>query len=92
MSEIRVKGRINEWGNSIAIRVPKIAVQVLDMKKGDDIEFIIQEEKGMLSVVKPARQRREGKISLKDLIAGYKPEQDHPLHEVADGPRGKEAW
>ena len=92
MGEIRVKGRINEWGNSIAIRVPKIAVQVLDMKKGEDIEFIIQEEKGMLSVVKPERQRREEKISLKDLIAGYKPEQDHPIHEVADGPRGKEVW
>jgi antitoxin component of MazEF toxin-antitoxin module len=95
MGEIRVKGRINEWGNSIAIRIPKIAVQVLDMKKGEDIEFIIQEEKGMLSVVKPTRlrkKRRGGKVSLKDLIAGYKPEQDHPLHEVADGPRGKEVW
>ena len=89
MSEIRVKGRVNEWGNSIAIRIPKIAVQVLDMKKGEDIEFIIQEEKGILSVVKTAHQRKGVKIRLKDLIAGYKPEQDHPLHEVADGPRGK---
>ena len=92
MSEIRVKGRVNAWGNSIAIRVPKIAVQVLDMKKGEDIEFIIQEEKGMLSVVKAMPERREREIRLKDLIAGYEPEQDHPLYEVADGPRGKEAW
>ena len=92
MGEIRVKGRINEWGNSIAIRVPKIAVQVLDMKKGEDIEFIIQEEKGMLSVVMPERRIKEGKISLKNLIASYKPEQDHPLHEVTDGPTGNEVW
>ena len=55
MGEIRIKGRINEWGNSIAIRVPKIAI-------------------------------------LKDLIAGYKPEQDHPLHEVTDEPKGNEVW
>ena len=92
MSEIRVKGRINEWGNSIAIRIPKIAVQVLNMKKGEDIEFIIQEEKSMLSVVKTASKQRGEKIKLKDLIAGYKPEQDHPLHEVTDGPKGKEIW
>ena len=92
MSEIRVKGRVNEWGNSIAIRVPKIAVQILDMKKGEDIEFIIQEEKGMLSVVKAAPEREERKIRLKDLVAGYKPEQDHPLYEVADGPKGEEIW
>ena len=92
MGEIRVKGRINEWGNSIAIRVPKIAVQILDLKKGEDVEFIIHEEKGMLSVVKPERRRRERKISLKNLIAGYKPEQNHLLHEVADGPKGNEVW
>ena len=92
MGEIRMKGRINEWGNSIAIRVPKIAVRILDMKKGEDVEFIIDEEKGMLSVVKSEHRRREGKISLKDLIADYKPEQDHPLHEVTDGPKGNEVW
>ena len=86
---VKIKGRVSAWGNSIAFRVPKLAVELLDLQKGEDIEFLVDPEKGTLSVLK---ERRKEKLNLKELVAQYKPEQDHPLYEIGEGPKGKEVW
>jgi antitoxin component of MazEF toxin-antitoxin module len=92
MGETRIKGRINEWGNSIAIRIPKTAANLLAMKKGEDVDFVIDSEKNSFCVVKTSKRAEREPIDLKELVAQYRPEQDHPLHEVSGAPKGKEYW
>lgn len=31
--------RVAKWGNSLAIRLPAVVVEALDLKEGDDIEL-----------------------------------------------------
>jgi antitoxin component of MazEF toxin-antitoxin module len=92
MSETRIRGRINEWGNSIAIRIPKAAASLLTMKKGEDIDFVIDDEKDSFCVVRAPKEESREPIDLKELVAQYRPEQDHPLYEVSETPKGKEYW
>jgi antitoxin component of MazEF toxin-antitoxin module len=92
MSETRVRGRINEWGNSIAIRIPKAAASLLAMKKGEDVDFVINDEKNSFCVVKTPKAEHREPIDLKELVTQYRPGQDHPLYEVSETPKGGEYW
>jgi len=33
--------QVAKWGNSLAIRLPKVIVDILDLKEGDDIEISV---------------------------------------------------
>jgi antitoxin MazE len=33
--------QVSKWGNSLAIRLPAVVVEALDLKEGDDIEIQI---------------------------------------------------
>ncbi len=33
--------QVSKWGNSLAIRLPAVVVEALDLRDGDDIEVII---------------------------------------------------
>lgn len=33
--------KVAKWGNSLAIRLPKPVVEVLDLKEGDDLSFSV---------------------------------------------------
>jgi antitoxin MazE len=92
MSETRVRGRISEWGNSIAIRIPKAAASLLTMEKGEDVDFVIDDEKNSFCVVKTPKEANRKNLDLKELVAQYRPGQDHPLHEVGETPKGEEHW
>jgi antitoxin MazE len=92
MSETRIRGRVNEWGNSIAIRIPKAVAGLLTMKKGEDIDFVIDDEKDSFCVVKVLKEENRKLIDLKELVAQYRPEQNHPLYEVSGTPKGEEYW
>jgi antitoxin MazE len=37
--------RISKWGNSLAVRLPKVVVDALDLKDGDHIEIRIASER-----------------------------------------------
>lgn len=43
--------RVAKWGNSLAIRLPSIVVEALELKEGDDVE-IRAAGRGELSVAK----------------------------------------
>ena len=43
--------RVSKWGNSLAIRLPSIVVEALELKEGDDVE-IRAAGNGELSVAK----------------------------------------
>ncbi|NJK57401.1 MAG: AbrB/MazE/SpoVT family DNA-binding domain-containing protein, partial [Pleurocapsa sp. SU_5_0] len=37
-----MKSQIGQWGNSLAIRIPKYAVEALDLKPNDAIECTVE--------------------------------------------------
>lgn len=33
--------QVSRWGNSLAVRLPRVVVEALDLKEGDEIEIIV---------------------------------------------------
>ena len=85
----KTKSRINEWGNSIAVRIPKPLADSLNFTKGDEIELFIDEDKKMLCVKKAPESRRP-KVDLMALLEQMTPEDQSPLLEPGGGPKGSE--
>jgi antitoxin MazE len=77
--------RVQKWGNSLALRIPKPFAEDADVREGTVLRLSVK--RGHL-IAAPVRAR---KIRLKDLLAGITREN---LHDEADwGPRlGKEIW
>ena len=76
---------IQQWGNSLALRIPKAFAQQANVKKGSRIKLTV--EKNRL-VMEPVEKR---KITLKELLAGVTPENIHPETDWGK-PMGKEIW
>jgi antitoxin MazE len=80
-----MRARIQKWGNSLALRVPKGVAELVGLAEGGEVELAVED--GSV-VVKPVRQRR---YSLHELVAGITDENRHD--EVETGPGvGNEAW
>jgi len=47
-------GKISKWGNSLGLRIPKIAVEALDLSDNDIVSI---ETKGNLIVIKPTKKQ-----------------------------------
>jgi antitoxin MazE len=43
--------RVSKWGNSLAVRLPAIVVDVLELKEGDELELRVREP-GALEVAR----------------------------------------
>ena len=76
---------IQQWGNSLALRIPKAFAQQARVKKGSRVRFTI--EKNRLEV-EPVEKT---KITLASLLAGVTPENIHPETDWGK-PMGKEIW
>lgn len=79
--------KIQKWGNSQGLRIPKVVLDEVQSSIGDEVEVYSQEGKIIIEPVKRIR----GKVSLKTLVnkipKNYKPQ------EVDWGkPLGTEEW
>lgn len=76
---------LRKWGNSLAVRIPKLLAAQLGLVNHSLIEFSLR---GQELVITPARRTN---LKLSDLLAGVTEEN---LHEAIDtGPAaGREAW
>ncbi|PSB04447.1 AbrB/MazE/SpoVT family DNA-binding domain-containing protein [Merismopedia glauca] len=59
-----MKSQIGQWGNSLAIRIPKYAVEALKLKANDAVECSV--ESGKLTIV-PIQPLPE--LTLEELLA-----------------------
>jgi len=76
--------KIVKWGNSMAVRIPKVVLRDAGLREGDTLVFATKN--GAL-VAKPVKK----KPVLEELVARITPENVH--EEVNWGPaRGKEFW
>lgn len=57
--------RIQKWGNSQAVRLPKAALEMAGLKESDDVQIVVKD--GIITIV-PVRRH----ISLAERIAEYR--------------------
>jgi len=80
-----MRTRIQKWGNSLALRIPKSFAGEIGLKQDSPVEVSLEGEK---LVVLPAR---ESKVTLESLLAQVTDDNVH--HEVKTGPAvGNEVW
>ncbi len=83
--EVNMHVKVQQWGNSLALRIPKTYATDIKLHKGSIID--IAETEGKL-IIKPVE---EPELTLKQLLAGITKENIH--HEVDTGsPVGNEIW
>ena len=80
-----MRTRVQKWGNSLALRIPKSFAAEVGLQKEASVEMSL-EDGGL--VIRPVA---EPKLTLKQLLAKVTKENLH--HEVDTGPAvGKETW
>jgi len=80
-----VKARVQKWGNSLGIRIPRALALEVNVAADSEVEISAKDGKILIS---PLRRRV---VSLRDLLSKV---TDSNLHEeVTTGrPLGKESW
>ena len=80
-----MKTRVQKWGNSLALRIPKSFATEIGLQRETAIEISLADGKLVITpVAKP-------KLTLKQLLAKITKENLH--HEVDTGPAaGNETW
>jgi antitoxin MazE len=78
--------RIQKWGNSLALRLPKALTEEADIHLDSPVEITVRDH---TIVIEPVREKRT--YDLDELLARVKPEN---LHGETDfgSPIGKEVW
>ena len=80
-----MRSQIGQWGNSLAVRIPKYVVEALDLKPNDSVECTVEE--GRLVLV---RTQILPELTLEELLVGV---IDPPELEINwGGPMGNEIW
>ncbi len=80
-----MQSRIQRWGNSLAVRIPKAFAQDIGLQEDSSVEISVS---GADLVISPAKPRS---FTLEQLLQGITDENLH--EEMATGPAlGKEVW
>jgi len=78
------KAQLVKWGNSHAVRLPKVVLKEAEIREGDELE--IRVEKGRIEI-----QPATPKITLHDLVARITPRNLHGETKWGK-PVGREVW
>ncbi len=79
-----MKSKVQKWGNSLAIRIPKSFANEIDLFQGTEVDLVLFDNKIQ---IEPAKK----KMSLDDLLS--KVTDDNIHKEIDTGlPIGKEVW
>jgi antitoxin MazE len=79
-----MRARVQKWGNSLALRIPKSAAEACSLEAGVEVDLSMEGGRLVVSPV-PAR------YTLEELVAGITPENVHG-EMGPDGSVGLEAW
>ena len=79
--------KIQKWGNSQGIRVPKSLLDKCQIAIGEELEILVNNGE---IIIKPCSKIR-GKYDLRDLVNKI-PEDYETKEEDWGKPQGKEAW
>jgi antitoxin MazE len=73
-----MRAKISKWGNSLAVRLPKLYAEGLGLKAGATVEM---ERDGTRLAIETAPRRKIPVYRLADLLAQIKPGQKPPPYE-----------
>ncbi len=77
--------RVQKWGNSLALRIPKSFADEVGLQTGSSVKVSLADGKLVIAPV------AKSKLTLKQLLSQVTDENRH--HEVETGPaQGHEAW
>jgi len=77
-----MRAQVSKWGNSLAIRLPKAAVEGLGVREGQAVDLVIDGEALIVRSARPSYR-------LADLVAGITP--DNQPEAVEFPPAGEES-
>ncbi len=77
-----MKIQINQWGNSLALRIPKSIASEMKIEQGSEVEMSIKNN--ALIISKP-------RYTLEELVSRITPENIHPETDTGE-PVGNEIW
>jgi antitoxin MazE len=80
-----MKTKIQRWGNSLAVRIPKTLAQETALDEGDEVDVRADEDRIVVERPQPKSYR------LSDLLAGITKSNRHDAVESGP-PQGREAW
>jgi antitoxin MazE len=81
-----MKTVVQQWGNSLAVRIPKPVTDQVRLKRGTNVEVVASNGE---VIVRPAERRR--KLRLEDLLKRVTRKNIH-LEIQTGPPRGREVW
>ena len=79
--------KVQKWGNSQGIRIPKNILENSHIKIGEEVEITIQDGK----IIVEATNRVHGRYKIKDLV-GNMPVDYEVAEENWGDPTGREVW
>jgi antitoxin MazE len=80
-----MKTVVQQWGNSLALRIPKAFAEQTRIKKGSPVSLTVKDGR---MLVQPLRRRT---YTLQELVSKITPENRHPETDWGR-PMGKETW
>ena len=80
-----MKTKIQKWGNSLAVRIPKAFADQINIETDSDVDLSVHD--GVLSVSPVLRPR----YTLEELVAGITDENRHEVVSTG-GSVGNETW
>ena len=83
-----MKARVQKWGNSLAVRIPKALATETGL--GENAEVELSSDNGRI-VVAPRKRKRKPKYTVEEMLRGITPDNLHG--EIDFGPPvGREVW
>ena len=80
-----MRTKVQKWGDSLAVRIPKTLAEEAGLEAGSEVE--IRVENGCLKIYPPGAPR----YTLEELVAQITPENRHEERDIGP-PVGKEVW
>jgi antitoxin MazE len=92
MTTLVATTEIKEWGNSLAVRIPKKVKEVLGFHDGSRVSVSIQGKKVILESVEDPFSTSSNDTDLKKVLKKITTKNKHSLAEFHTTATGKEIW
>jgi antitoxin MazE len=84
-----MKVAFQKWGNSLALRVPKVFADEIGASDGKAAEMSVSNGQLVIEIARPQRRRR--RYALNELVADIRPDNRHDAIDWGS-PVGNEVW
>lgn len=86
--------QLNEWGNSLGIRIPKKYRELLGLHKGTKVEILLKDRSIIVTPINESSALEEmaKEINLDEMVNRITPENRHAETLIEDFPAGTEVW